>query len=85
MSEGVFALLLAGLVVAVLVWVFWQSQNNGDILHFLRGLPASFRPVGNRTVEGQHKNVGSLSSAPVRFSPGQSSRTSPSAGADPGI
>jgi hypothetical protein len=41
MSEGVFALLLAGLVVAVLVWVFWQSQNNGDILHFLRGLPAS--------------------------------------------
>jgi hypothetical protein len=26
MSEGVFALLLAGLVVAVLVWVFWKKS-----------------------------------------------------------
>jgi hypothetical protein len=41
MSEGVVPLLLAGLNAAVLGSVFWQSQNNGDILHFLRGLPAS--------------------------------------------
>jgi len=26
MSEGVFALLLAGLVVAVLVWVYWKKS-----------------------------------------------------------
>jgi len=27
MSEGVFTLLLAGIIVAVLLWVFWKKNT----------------------------------------------------------